>query len=109
MRPKPIKPLKTNQTIQLQTVKRVSLELGGNAPLIVFEDADLDLAAKAAVASALRNSGQTCICANRVFVHDKVGFVFLLFFFRNLVVRFLGVVVLGLCYVLLFALHTTPL
>lgn len=56
----------------LQTVKRVSLELGGNAPFIVFEDADLELAAKGVVSSALRNSGQTCICANRVFVHEQV-------------------------------------
>ncbi|KAI8470576.1 MAG: succinate semialdehyde dehydrogenase [Monoraphidium minutum] len=54
------------------TVKRVSLELGGNAPFLVMADADLGLAAKGVVASALRNSGQTCICANRVFVHDKV-------------------------------------
>lgn len=54
------------------TVKRVSLELGGNAPFLVMEDADLALAAKGVVLSALRNSGQTCICANRVFVHDKV-------------------------------------
>jgi succinate-semialdehyde dehydrogenase/glutarate-semialdehyde dehydrogenase len=57
----------------VQTVKRVSLELGGNAPFIVFDDADLELAATGVVASALRNSGQTCICANRVFVQDKVG------------------------------------
>jgi delta 1-pyrroline-5-carboxylate dehydrogenase len=56
-----------------QTVKRVSLELGGNAPFIVFDDADLELAASGVVASALRNSGQTCICAGRVFVQDKVG------------------------------------
>lgn len=56
-----------------QTVKRVSLELGGNAPFIVFDDADLELAATGVVQSALRNSGQTCICANRVFVQDKVG------------------------------------
>jgi len=56
-----------------QTVKRVSLELGGNAPFIVFDDADLELAAAGVVASALRNSGQTCICANRVFVQDKVS------------------------------------
>lgn len=56
----------------VQTVKRVSLELGGNAPFIVFDDADLELAATGVVASALRNSGQTCICANRVFVADKV-------------------------------------
>jgi acyl-CoA reductase-like NAD-dependent aldehyde dehydrogenase len=56
-------------------VKRVSLELGGNAPFIVFDDADLELAANGVIASALRNSGQTCICANRVFVQDKVGTV----------------------------------
>jgi succinate-semialdehyde dehydrogenase/glutarate-semialdehyde dehydrogenase len=54
------------------TIKRVSLELGGNAPLIVFEDADLDLAVKATMASKFRNSGQTCVCANRVFVHSAV-------------------------------------
>lgn len=54
-------------------MKRVSLELGGNAPFIVFDDADLELAANGVVMSALRNSGQTCICANRVFVQDKVG------------------------------------
>lgn len=50
------------------TVKRVSLELGGNAPFIVCDDADLDLAATGVVTSAFRNAGQTCICANRVFV-----------------------------------------
>eukprot|EP00879_Flechtneria_rotunda_P002344 GHRR01002539.1.p1 GENE.GHRR01002539.1~~GHRR01002539.1.p1 ORF type:complete len:546 (+),score=169.25 GHRR01002539.1:2001-3638(+) len=55
-----------------KTVKRVSLELGGNAPFIVFDDADLEAAAAGVVTSALRNSGQTCICANRVFVQDKV-------------------------------------
>eukprot|EP00877_Chromochloris_zofingiensis_P000592 jgi/Chrzof1/10533/Cz05g02090.t1_SSADH[v5.2] len=55
-----------------QTVKRVSLELGGNAPFLVFDDADLELAAKGVVTSALRNAGQTCICANRVFVHEQV-------------------------------------
>eukprot|EP00201_Polytomella_parva_P012093 CAMPEP_0175062090 /NCGR_PEP_ID=MMETSP0052_2-20121109/13960_1 /TAXON_ID=51329 ORGANISM="Polytomella parva, Strain SAG 63-3" /NCGR_SAMPLE_ID=MMETSP0052_2 /ASSEMBLY_ACC=CAM_ASM_000194 /LENGTH=540 /DNA_ID=CAMNT_0016328043 /DNA_START=70 /DNA_END=1692 /DNA_ORIENTATION=+ len=53
-------------------VKRVSLELGGNAPFIVFEDADLDKAAAGIIGSALRNAGQTCICANRVFVADKI-------------------------------------
>lgn len=58
--------------VVLQTVKRVSLELGGNAPFIVFNDADLELAAAGVVLSALRNSGQTCICANRVFVQDQV-------------------------------------
>jgi acyl-CoA reductase-like NAD-dependent aldehyde dehydrogenase len=55
-----------------KSVKRMSLELGGNAPFIVFEDADLELAARGAVMSALRNAGQTCICANRVFVHEAV-------------------------------------
>lgn len=54
------------------TIKRLSLELGGNAPLIVFEDADLDLAVKAAIASKFRNAGQTCVCANRLLVHDAV-------------------------------------
>ncbi|PSC68568.1 succinate-semialdehyde dehydrogenase [Micractinium conductrix] len=54
------------------TVKRVSLELGGNAPFIVFEDADLEKAATAVVASSHRNSGQTCICTNRVLVHERV-------------------------------------
>ncbi|MEE2643615.1 MAG: NAD-dependent succinate-semialdehyde dehydrogenase [Myxococcota bacterium] len=51
-----------------QTVKRISLELGGNAPLIVFDDADLDTAVKGIMASKFRNSGQTCICPNRIYV-----------------------------------------
>lgn len=54
------------------TVKRVSLELGGNAPFIVFEDADLDEAVKGALASKFRNSGQTCVCANRFLVQDAM-------------------------------------
>ena len=54
------------------TVKRVLLELGGNAPLIVFDDADLDLAVAGAMASKFRNSGQTCVCANRILVQDGV-------------------------------------
>ena len=54
------------------TLKHVSLELGGNAPFIVFDDADLDAAVAGAVVSKYRNSGQTCVCANRVFVHDAV-------------------------------------
>ncbi|MBY0564029.1 MAG: NAD-dependent succinate-semialdehyde dehydrogenase [Hyphomonadaceae bacterium] len=54
------------------TVKRVSLELGGNAPLIVFADADLDLAVKGAIASKFRNAGQTCVCANRILVEDAI-------------------------------------
>jgi succinate-semialdehyde dehydrogenase/glutarate-semialdehyde dehydrogenase len=54
------------------TVKRISLELGGNAPLIVFDDADIDLAVKGAIASKYRNTGQTCVCANRLLVQDGI-------------------------------------
>jgi succinate-semialdehyde dehydrogenase/glutarate-semialdehyde dehydrogenase len=54
------------------TVKKVSLELGGNAPFIVFDDADLDAAVEGAIASKYRNTGQTCVCANRFLVHGKV-------------------------------------
>ncbi len=54
------------------TVKKISLELGGNAPFIVCEDADVDAAVEGAIASKYRNSGQTCVCANRIFVHDAV-------------------------------------
>jgi len=54
------------------TVKKVSLELGGNAPFIVFDDADLDAAVTGAMLSKFRNMGQTCVCANRLFVQDKV-------------------------------------
>src|SRR3984957_6950369 len=54
------------------TVKKLSLELGGNAPFIVFEDADLDAAVEGAIASKYRNTGQTCVCANRLLVQDKV-------------------------------------
>ncbi|HKD24184.1 MAG TPA: NAD-dependent succinate-semialdehyde dehydrogenase, partial [Rhizomicrobium sp.] len=54
------------------TVKKISLELGGNAPFIVFDDADLDAAADGAMASKFRNMGQTCVCANRFLVQDKV-------------------------------------
>lgn len=54
------------------TVKRVSLELGGNAPFIVFESADMDKAVEGAIASKFRNAGQTCICANRIYVQDSV-------------------------------------
>jgi len=54
------------------TVKRVSLELGGNAPFIVFDDADLDAAVAGAIASKFRNSGQTCVCANRFLVQAAV-------------------------------------
>jgi succinate-semialdehyde dehydrogenase/glutarate-semialdehyde dehydrogenase len=54
------------------TVKRVSLELGGNAPLIVFDDADLETAVAGAIASKFRNSGQTCVCANRLLVQSGI-------------------------------------
>ena len=54
------------------TVKKVSLELGGNAPFIVFDDADIDAAVEGAMASKFRNTGQTCVCANRIFVQDAV-------------------------------------
>ncbi len=54
------------------TIKKISLELGGNAPFIVFDDADLDAAADGAMISKYRNAGQTCVCANRLFVHDRV-------------------------------------
>jgi succinate-semialdehyde dehydrogenase/glutarate-semialdehyde dehydrogenase len=54
------------------TVKKVSLELGGNAPFIVFDDADLDAAVQGAMASKYRNTGQTCVCANRLYVQDGV-------------------------------------
>lgn len=55
-----------------QTVKRTSMELGGNAPFIVFDDADLDKAVEGALSSKYRNSGQTCVCANRILVHSTV-------------------------------------
>jgi succinate-semialdehyde dehydrogenase/glutarate-semialdehyde dehydrogenase len=54
------------------TVKKVSMELGGNAPFIVFDDADLDAAAEGAIVSKYRNSGQTCVCANRIYVQAGV-------------------------------------
>ena len=55
-----------------QTVKKTSMELGGNAPFIVFNDADLDAAVEGAIASKYRNTGQTCVCANRLLVQDGV-------------------------------------
>ena len=54
------------------SIKKLSLELGGNAPFIVFNDADLDAAVEGALASKYRNSGQTCVCANRIYVQDEV-------------------------------------
>ena len=56
----------------METVKRVSLELGGNAPFIVFDDADLDAAVEGALASKFRNTGQTCVCANRLLVQAGI-------------------------------------
>ncbi|HEY6128874.1 MAG TPA: NADP-dependent succinate-semialdehyde dehydrogenase [Candidatus Acidoferrum sp.] len=58
------------------TIKKLSLELGGNAPFIVFDDADLDAAVEGAVASKYRNTGQTCVCTNRILVQGKVYDVF---------------------------------
>jgi len=58
------------------TLKKVSMELGGNAPVIVFEDADLDLAVAGAIASKYRNAGQTCICANRLLVQENIAQAF---------------------------------
>ncbi|WP_382227633.1 NAD-dependent succinate-semialdehyde dehydrogenase [Hydrogenophaga atypica] len=54
------------------TIKKLSLELGGNAPFIVFDDADIDSAVEGAIASKFRNAGQTCVCANRIYVQDAV-------------------------------------
>ena len=59
------------------TVKKVSLELGGNAPLIVFDDADIEQAVKGTIASKYRNAGQTCVCANRIFVQQKIYTAFM--------------------------------
>jgi succinate-semialdehyde dehydrogenase / glutarate-semialdehyde dehydrogenase len=59
------------------TMKKVSMELGGNAPFIVFEDADLDKAVEGAIASKFRNSGQTCVCTNRILVHEHIYDAFL--------------------------------
>uniref|UniRef100_UPI000A9E8202 aldehyde dehydrogenase family protein n=1 Tax=Pseudomonas defluvii TaxID=1876757 RepID=UPI000A9E8202 len=55
-----------------ETIKKVSLELGGNAPFIVFDDADLDAAVDGALISKYRNNGQTCVCANRLYIQDGV-------------------------------------
>lgn len=57
-------------------VKKLALELGGNAPFIVFDDADLDAAADNLIANKFRGGGQTCVCANRIFVHEKVADAF---------------------------------
>jgi succinate-semialdehyde dehydrogenase/glutarate-semialdehyde dehydrogenase len=54
------------------TLKKLSLELGGNAPFIVFDDADIDAAVRGAIISKFRNSGQTCVCVNRIYAQDKI-------------------------------------
>ncbi len=54
------------------TVKKISLELGGNAPMIIFDDADIEAAVQGTIASKFRNAGQTCVCANRIFVQDGI-------------------------------------
>src|SRR5215469_18416833 len=54
------------------TVKKTSMELGGNAPFIVFDDADIEMAVKGAIASKYRNAGQTCVCANRILVQSGI-------------------------------------
>lgn len=54
------------------TIKKLALELGGNAPLIVFDDADLDKAVQGAIFAKFRNAGQTCVCANRIYVHNNI-------------------------------------
>jgi succinate-semialdehyde dehydrogenase/glutarate-semialdehyde dehydrogenase len=59
------------------TVKKVAMELGGNAPLIVFADADLDVAVQGVINAKFRNTGQTCICPNRIYVHDDVHDAFI--------------------------------
>ena len=61
----------------VETLKRMSLELGGNAPFIVFDDADIDAAVEGAMASKFRNTGQTCVCVNRFFVQNGVYDIFL--------------------------------
>src|SRR5213083_3187506 len=69
----------TGRTLMKQsadTIKKLSLELGGNAPFIVFDDADLDAAVEGSIASKYRNAGQTCVCTNRLLVQDSVYDVF---------------------------------
>ncbi len=56
-----------------ETVKKISLELGGHAPVIVFQDADIERAVEDTIASKFRNGGQTCVCANRIYVHESIA------------------------------------
>ena len=73
------------------TVKKMSLELGGLAPFIVFDDADIDAAVEGAMVSKYRNAGQTCVCANRLYVHDKVYDAFV----EKLAARVSGTLLVG--------------
>jgi len=78
---------KVGRTLMAQAsehIQKISLELGGNAPFIVFENADLPKAVDGAIASKFRNAGQTCICANRIFVHKKIHDEFLALFRRKI-------------------------
>lgn len=59
-------------TQSASTIKKITLELGGNAPFIVFDDADIDAAVKGCIVSKFRNTGQTCVCANRIYVQEKI-------------------------------------
>ncbi len=63
---------KTLMEQSASTIKKISLELGGNAPFIVFEDADIDAAVEGAIACKFRNAGQTCVCANRFYIHESI-------------------------------------
>lgn len=65
------------------TIKKLSLELGGNAPFIVFDDADLEKAADGLIAAKYRNAGQTCVCANRIYVQDTIKEEFLKIFLKK--------------------------
>ena len=65
------------------TLKKLSLELGGNAPFIVFEDADIEAAVEGAIICKFRNAGQTCVCANRIYVHEDVHDQFTKAFYRR--------------------------
>ena len=72
------------------TVKQVSMELGGNAPFIVFDDADIDAAVDGAIASKYRNAGQTCVCANRIFAQEGIYETFILKFTKAVKAQKMG-------------------
>ena len=64
--------MQTVMKLAAEGIKKVSLELGGNAPLIVFNSADIKVAVASTVAAKFRNTGQTCVCPNRIFVQDEI-------------------------------------